>query len=131
VRRPVGTPDSVQVLAVLANGARATYHFSGVTPFGQQMAITLYGTEGVLRYDLMNDQILGASKTRGKTTDLQEVPIPPDKAGGWRVEAEFIEAIRESKPIRFTDFATGLQYMEFTQAVALSAERNSAVEIAG
>src|SRR5437773_1352652 len=37
VRRAVGTPDSVQVLAVLANGARATYHFSGVVPVGQYM----------------------------------------------------------------------------------------------
>src|SRR5581483_3477204 len=41
VRRPVGTPDSVQVLAVLKDGARASYHFSGVTPFGASAAITL------------------------------------------------------------------------------------------
>src|SRR5438128_2231840 len=31
-RRPVGTPDSVQVLAILENGARAVYHLSGATP---------------------------------------------------------------------------------------------------
>src|SRR5690349_14458936 len=34
VRRRVGTPDSVQALAVLAGGARAVYQFSGVTPVG-------------------------------------------------------------------------------------------------
>ncbi len=32
IRRDVGTPDSVQVLAILSNGARAVYHLSGVTP---------------------------------------------------------------------------------------------------
>src|SRR4051812_25998573 len=46
VRRPVGTPDSVQVLAVLEDGARAVYHLSGVTPFGQGAGIHLYGSEG-------------------------------------------------------------------------------------
>src|SRR5438445_8492247 len=29
VRRPVGTPDSVQILAILENGARAVYQLSG------------------------------------------------------------------------------------------------------
>ncbi|MGH7226999.1 MAG: Gfo/Idh/MocA family protein, partial [Gemmataceae bacterium] len=48
VRRPVGTPDSVQVLTVLKNGARASYHLSGVTPFGQGAGIHLYGSDGVL-----------------------------------------------------------------------------------
>src|SRR5205807_392262 len=52
VRRPVGTPDSVQVLAVLENGARASYHVSGTTPLGQALMIQLYGSDGVLRYDL-------------------------------------------------------------------------------
>src|SRR5208337_2509974 len=58
VRRPVGTPDSVQVLTILDNGARATYHFSGVTALGQHIAIHLYGTDGVLLYDLQDDKIL-------------------------------------------------------------------------
>jgi predicted dehydrogenase len=129
VRRPVGTPDSVQVLAVLENGARASYHFSGVTPYGQGMGIHLYGTEGVLQYDLQTDRIRGASRRLGQVKELQEIPIPEERAGGWRVEAEFVEAIREGKPIRFTDFATGVAYMEFTEAVALSAERSEAVEL--
>src|SRR5713226_651182 len=35
VHRAVGTPDSVQVLTVLSNGARAVYQLSGVMPFNQ------------------------------------------------------------------------------------------------
>ncbi|HXG08751.1 MAG TPA: Gfo/Idh/MocA family oxidoreductase [Gemmataceae bacterium] len=133
VLRPVGTPDSVQVLAVLENGARAVYHFSGVTPFGQEMGIWLYGSEGVLYYDLATDRIRGASKRRGavpgRADALEEIPIPPEKARSWRVEADFVDAIRGGEPPQLTDFATGVAYMEFTEAVARSARRGEAVEL--
>ena len=133
VRRPVGTPDSVQVLAVLENGARAVYQFSGVTPFGQGAGITLYGSEGVLHYDLLTDRIRGASRRGGPASagrdDLPEIPIPEGKARAWRVEADFVDAIREGTPVRFTDFATGVNYMEFTEAVARSAESGEAVDL--
>jgi predicted dehydrogenase len=133
VRRPVGTPDSVQVLAVLENGARATYHFSGVTPFGQGMGIHLYGTEGVLHYDLQTERIRGASLKHGHRTgqaaELLEIPIPEERAGRWRVEEEFVEAILSGTPVRLTDFAAGVSYMEFTEAVARSAEQEEPVEL--
>jgi predicted dehydrogenase len=133
VRRPVGTPDSVQVLTVLENGARATYHLSGVTPFGQGMSIWLFGQEGVLHYDLATDRIRGRSRLHGASPSpadtLDEIPVPPEKAGSWRVEADFIDAIREGKPIEFTDFATGVAYMEFTEAVARSAQRDEVVDL--
>jgi predicted dehydrogenase len=132
-RRAVGTPDSVQVLAVLANGARAVYHFSGVTRYGQQMAIHLFGSAGVLSYDLLTDRIRGANakSTAGgaRLDELPEIAIPAERAGGWRVEAEFVEAIRHGTPVRFTDFATGVAYMEFTEAVALSAQSGEVIEL--
>lgn len=133
VRRPVGTPDSVQVAAILENGARGTYQFSGVTPFGQGMGIWLYGSEGVLHYDLSNDRIRGSSKHSGlvsmKEDELEELPIPEHKARPWRVEADFVDSIRQGAPVRFTDFATGVRYMEFTEAVARSAQHGAAVEL--
>src|SRR5262249_5354402 len=107
--------------------------FSGVTSYGQEMAITLYGTDGVLHYDLAADRLRGASRQRGTATarihELEELPIPDDRALDWRVEADFVDAIREGKSIRFTDFATGVLYMEFTEAVARSAEMGEAVEL--
>jgi predicted dehydrogenase len=131
--RPVGTPDSVQVLTVLPNEARAGYQCSGVTPFGQEMSITLYGRDGVLSYDLLHDRILGASRTRGEgplqISALSEIPIPADKAGGWNVEADFVNSIREGLPVQLTDFATGVSYMEFTEAVVRSAWQGAAVDL--
>jgi len=133
VLRPVGTPDSVQAVAVLANGARATYHFSGVTPFGQSAGIYLYGSDGVIHYDLLEDRIFGARRHTGrsgiKTSELEEIPIPSEKMRSWRVEADFVDAIRTGAPIQFTDFATGVAYMEFTEAVARSAERGEPVDL--
>jgi predicted dehydrogenase len=133
VRRPVGTPDSVQVLTVLANGARGSYHFSGVSAFGQAMGIHLYGTEGFLQYDLLQDQIRGTHRRPGQKSalaeEMEEIPIPKEKERAWRVEEDFVDAIRKGTAIQFTDFATGLAYMEFTEAVALSAERGEAIDI--
>jgi predicted dehydrogenase len=133
VRRPVGTPDSVQVLAVLENGARAVYQFSGVISFGQGMGAWLYGSDGVLHYDFADDRIRGVSRYRGRNfaqrRELEEIPIPLEKEGRWQVEEDFVSAIRHATPIRFTDFATGVAYVEFTEAVARSAQRGAAVDL--
>jgi predicted dehydrogenase len=131
VRRPVGTPDSVQVLAILENGARVVYQLSGVTPYGQGMAIRLFGSEGVLHYDLAADRLYGANKTTSAKpgSDLAEIPVPPEKARGWQVEEDFVSAVRGGPPIRLTDFATGVAYMEFTEAVARSAQRGEPIEL--
>lgn len=129
VRRTVGTPDSVQALAVLEGGARAVYTFSGVTPHGQGSGIKLFGTEGVLHYDLAADRIQGAGRRAAVEGAFEDIPIPPEKARAWQVEAEFVDAIRTGAPVRFTDFATGVLYMEFTEAVARSAQRDQAVAL--
>ena len=133
VRRPVGTPDHVQALAVLQNGARVSYHLSGVSMFGQASTITLFGTDGVLCYDLLADRIYGINLGKGRTSarldEMEEIPIPPDKAGGWRVEADFVASIRDRAKVLFTDFASGVAYMEFTEAVARSAQTGVALDL--
>jgi predicted dehydrogenase len=133
VRRPVGTPDSVQVLTVLANGARAVYQFSGVTPFGPEMSVTLHGSEGVLHYDMAGDRLSGVSLKQGVTPGrmdvLPEIAIPEQKARVWRVEADFVDSIRHGTPVKLTDFESGVRYMEFTEAVARSAQRGEPVTL--
>jgi predicted dehydrogenase len=133
LRRAVGTPDSVQVLAVLEGGARAVYQFSGVSPFGQQMSVRLLGSDGALHYDLLADRIFGASRSEGAVAgtveEWREILIAPEKARTWQVEADFVRSIREGTPVRLTDFATGVAYMEFTEAVARSAGVGAAVAL--
>lgn len=126
VRRAVGTPDSVQVLAILHGGARAVYQLSGATPFGGGMAIRLLGNRGMLHYDLEADKLYGATAPQQIPS---EIAIDGANARGWRVEADFVDSIRTGAPVRFTDFATGVAYMEFTEAVARSANLGRPVNL--
>jgi predicted dehydrogenase len=127
MRRRVGTPDSVQVLTTLADGAKGIYHVSGVTRFGPGTQIHLYGSEGTIKVELApRERILAA--WRGEA-ELREIEVPAEKRGGWRVEADFVGAIRGENSVEFTDFASGVKYMEFTEAVARSAAIGAAVEL--
>jgi predicted dehydrogenase len=123
IRRAVGTPDSVQAITKLSTGVRAIYQFSGVVPFGQGMGVRLFGSGGTLYYDLAADRIYGTRKPG----PMEPIEIPADKARGWKVEADFVESIREKKPVQLTSFETGVAYMEFTEAVARSALAGQAV----
>ena len=63
-------------------------------------------------------------------TDLEEEVFSEVTADNFfQTEEEFISAIRGQESVRFTDFATGLKYMEFTDAVHRSAETNLPVEL--
>jgi predicted dehydrogenase len=119
MKKQVGTPDSLQVLTTLADGASVLYHISGVTRFGPGTQIHLYGSEGTIKVELTPQEKLVAAK-KGDS-QLCEIAIPPEKQGGWHVEEEFVGAIRAQNSVEFTDFATGVRYMEFTEAVARSA----------
>lgn len=126
-RRQVDAPDTVHVLTRMPGGACGLYHLSGVTRFGPREQVHLYGSEGTLKCSFApGDRILGGRKG---DRELREIPIPPEKAVGWRVEADFIDAIRGKKAIEFTDFAAGVRYMEFTEAVARSAQSGAAVDL--
>ena len=125
--RRVALPDCVQVLTTLEGGALGLYHVSGVTRFGPGTQIHLYGSEGTLKIELApRERILAAR--RGES-ELREIPVPPEKQGRWQVEADFVGAIRGQNSIGFTDFPTGLRYMEFTEAVSRSAAAECAVEV--
>ena len=59
------------------------------------------------------------------------MPIPAEQRIGWRVEEEFVNAIRGREKIARTNFEDGVRYMEFTDSVARSMAESRAVEVAG
>ena len=63
------------------------------------------------------DGSLGLEAGRRGQKKLTRVTVKKSKLGGWRVEEEFINAIRGKERVTHTDFATGLKYMEWTDAV--------------
>ena len=109
--RAVNIPDSVSILGRMA-GARLLYHFSGVEPSAHRNEIRLNGSRGSLRFDVAADRLWF-----GDGREEREITIPAEKRPGWRVEADFIDSIREGKPVRLTSFADGARYMRFTEAV--------------
>ena len=46
--------------------------------------------------------------------------IDPSKTGAWRVEEEFVNAVRGREGVTHTDLVTAAKYMEWTDAVTLS-----------
>lgn len=122
----VGTPDSVQVLTSHKDGSIGSYRLSGVVWHDLGNTIVLYGSAGTLIYDLTRDEIRGA---QSHETELRLLPIPDSMRGGWQVEADFIAAIRGERPVTHTDFAAGVRYMQFTEAVARSSRHQAPVEL--
>lgn len=122
----VGTPDSVHILTTQEDGSCGVYRLSGVVWQDHSMAIALYGSEGTLIYDLLRDEIRGAQR---REEGLRVLPIPDSLRSGWRVEADFIAAIRGERPVTHTDFRTGVRYMQFTEAVARSSRHQVPVTL--
>lgn len=128
VMGPVETPDSVHVLAAFPGEAAGLYHASGVARGGPGFQIHLYGSRGTLKCLLGEpERLLGL--TAGQS-ELKEIPVPPELEYGWHVEEEFVAAIRGQATVQHTDFATGVRYMAFTEAVALSIRERRGVELA-
>ena len=122
--RMVRIPEHLVVVADMACGAQASFTFSAVSGGVQVNEAVLYGSEGTLRF---SGGVL--SGTRRGEEGFVEIPIPTHEAGGWRVEEEFIAAIRGEEPITHTTFQDGVKYMEFTQAVAHSMAEKRAVSL--
>ena len=126
--REVKIPESVTVLGRYADGARLVLHCSGVETSGARNEIRVNGTAGGLRADFAANELWFAPRGGAE----ERVTIDPAKRGEWRVEADFVASIRDGAPVRLTDFATGVRYMAFTDAVWDSWQRGGArVAVAG
>ena len=123
----VTVPDSAQVVTTLENGGRGLYHLSGSILFGPGLQIHLYGSLGTIKVEFTPRGKVLIGKPGEK--NLSEANIPANLLGGWRVEAEFVGAIRGEESVRFTRFEDGVEYMKFTEAVGRSAELKLPVEI--
>ena len=123
----VTIPDHVDILARMACGAQARWQFSAVTGLASSISRAwLFGSKGSLCYDLATDQLAGGK--RGDS-DLEPIVIPAELEGTWRVEEEFINAIRGKEKISHTTFEDGFKYMQFTEAVTRSARSGVAVSV--
>ena len=99
----------------MENGIRGSFLITETSLHAPSPTIKIYGTEGSLKIDFVpNGRLWYGGK---KDDSLKEVKIKSEDKGYWRVEEEFINAIRGKENINLTTFSTGLKYMRFTQAV--------------
>ncbi len=125
--RDVKVPDHVDILGTLRGGGIAHLRFSAVTALGPASEVWIFGSEGTLRLEADARRVSGG---RRGDKELREIPIPAEKRIGWRVEEEFVNAIRGREKISRTTFEDGVRYMEFTDAVSRSASSGQTVDVA-
>jgi len=124
----VRVPDHIDILTQYQGGGVGHLRFSSVTALGPANEVWIFGTEGTLRLEADARRVSGGR--RGDKA-LAEIPIPAAQRIGWRVEEEFINAIRGTEKIARTTFEDGVRYMEFTDAVARSSASGQAADVAG
>ncbi|WFB37369.1 Gfo/Idh/MocA family oxidoreductase [Kiritimatiellota bacterium B12222] len=112
---PLHIPDHLDVFGDLENGA--SYHIrcsqlTGACPTPNDFI--LYGSLGTLRLNIVDEKLTLLQPHAAP----KELSVPQAEQGDWRVEEEFISAIRGKETISHTPFAEGLKYMQFTQQVA-------------
>ncbi len=124
VMRSVRIPEHIDVVGDLACGAQLHIQVSNVAGLAGAPEVYVFGSNGTLRFS--GNRLYGGQKG---DTELNEIDIPEAEAGGWRVEEEFVNAIRGEEVITHTDFETGVKYMEFTEAVTRSMQSGTAITL--
>ena len=124
VMRSVRIPEHIDVVGELACGAQLHIQVSNVAGLAGAPEVYVFGSNGTLRFS--GNRLYGGQKG---DAELTEIDIPDSEAGAWRVEEEFVNAIRGEEVITHTDFETGVKYMEFTEAVTLSMQSGATITL--
>ena len=116
-------PESLGIIAELQTGGTVVYHVSTVAHLGSN-AMEFFGTKAAFKYE-------GGKAFIATNADQswQPLEVAQGKEGGWRVEQEFVDAILTGSPITHTNFADGVKYMEFTEAVQISLREARRVDL--
>ena len=104
VAHAIRLPDHLDVLADLADSAQLHLQVSAVTGLAGEPEAWLFGSAGTLRF--CADRLWGGRK---HDAELRELEIPAAERGKWRVEEEFVDAIRGRAPVRLTTFDDGVR----------------------
>lgn len=116
-------PDHVALAAEFPGPVFATLEMS-VHASHEPTSVLFFGTEGTIR--LRPSPPIEIALGGG---DYRPVEQHQGEAQDWRVEEEFVAAIRGEGEVHLTDFATGAAYMAFTDAVRESAQTGRRVSL--
>lgn len=124
--KAVEIPEHLDIIADMHCGAQAHMQFSSVTGLAENhQDIWIFGSEGTIHLNLNNNVL----KYGSREAELSPVKLITGKYSKWRVEEEFINAIRGVETVKYTTFEDGFRYMEFTEAVSRSRKTGDAVNL--
>ena len=110
-------PDHVIALAEYADDVTAIIEMSARTNALEPDGVTIHGTTGSLLVHFASGRIECIQPGGVRET----VAIRDEDRAGWTAELDFVAAIRGDAEVTMTDFATGVAYMAFLEAVEESA----------
>ena len=120
-------PQTVMIHGRLQNGAAITEHHSGLWAHSQRDEIVIVGSRGTLRVVPMR-----SIEFARVGEELAPVKVPADQQRDWRVEADFIEAVRRARAGQSwrvsPDFHEGLKYMRKVEALHAAAATGETVQ---
>lgn len=116
--------EEVFAHGVLQNGIHTHYMLSGLMAHGGDCTIEVFGTEGSMKYVLQGEEVWFGKKDE----PLQKQTLSDKEIQPWRVEADFVEAVRQGVKDPTPSFSDGVNYMNVTEAVSISAQ-NGGTEI--
>ncbi|MEY2480685.1 MAG: hypothetical protein QOI04_1612 [Verrucomicrobiota bacterium] len=120
-------PDMLNVVCAFENGAEGVLEFSGVHAGAPYDRVEIFGDHGMLSYDFGSDAIRTAKPS---VSESQNVDLPAELTSEWRVEDDFIAAVKSKGRNRpHPDFEDGVRYMRVVQAVADSRAQNAWIDI--
>ncbi|MBR62150.1 MAG: hypothetical protein CL904_05790 [Dehalococcoidia bacterium] len=133
----IDIPDHIEIICNFPSGAIGHLRFTTITGHAPGDQIWIYGSEGTIRIDtqgvLTPDALdLDAVTIYGGTKqdeDLKQIEVSTEEKGYWRVEEEFIGAIRGHEQVTHTTFTDGVKYMEFTEAVYRSIQERKTINL--
>ena len=123
--RTVHIPDHFGIVYELANGAQVHMRMSETTGLSSGNQTWLHGSEGTIHVDAGRNILAGRRGDR----QLADVPNPVEGRAFYRVEEEFVNAIRGLEEVTQLPFEAGVHYMEWTEAVQRSARTGEAVHL--
>ncbi len=119
-RVAISVPDHVDIIGRLQAGGQYRLTVSSVVGHAPNTAEAwIYGDKGTLVYTQpkQGEPHLQLAKKGG---ELAPLTIDKSKRGAWRVEEEFVSAVRGREAITHTDFGREVKTMEGTDAVTRS-----------
>ncbi len=136
--KEISIPDHLEAIGEMSCGG--SFHMTHSTILGGAplVDIYIYGTEGTLHIfddnDVHTKQAYNSSKLRlesikPKQNKWKELVPKKSEVGGWRVEEEFVNAIKGKEKITHTSFSDGVKYMQFTDALRMSWESGNKINL--